>query len=179
MKNGFAAIYLVIGLFILAILGFGYSNFKNTTVMQETPTAAPTSTPSLPPTATPTLKPIVTKKPSPQSPSPTSVVQNPCAQFKPENGLTSITITLKEKDGKPLAGDWTVKIKPASECPGQLPPMWGGQINEVIRQPNYTYTSPGMGPGKFRVDVNYHAGGEGFDWDGTSGNHSREITVTN
>lgn len=188
MYKGFVFIPLLIGLMLVAAVGGGYfylSGNKNTTNQSSSeisPSILPSATPepTLTPTFTPTPspKPTPTKKPFTPTPKPTAA-QSACSQFVPENGLTTITINLKEKAGATLTGDWIVKIKPTGSCPGILPPNWGGQINEVIHQPNYTYTSPGLHPGQFRVDVQYHFTGEGFDWDGTSGSHSREVMVSN
>ena len=182
MQKGFAPLIVLFTFAILAA-GVGFYSIKNKTSMKvedkadatQTPAASssPTNTPISTPKSTlsPTKRPVVTVTTSPVS-------QNNCSRFKPENGPTSVTITLKEKDGKALSGDWVVEIKPTGSCPGILPPHWGSKINEVVRQPNYTYTSPGMGPGQFRVDVKYHLTGEGFDWEGTSGSHAREVVVS-
>jgi hypothetical protein len=189
MRKGFIFLPLLLVVAIVAIIAGGiYVQNKNNSVqnssdnilLTSTPTAGPTVTPTFSPT--PTAKPTPTKKPFTPTPKPTTIptaAESGCSKFKPEDGLTTITITLKEKDNKPLVGDWIVKIKPTGSCPGILPPGWGSEINEVIKQPNYNYTSPGLHPGQFRVDVQYHFTGEGLDWDGTSGNHTREVSVSN
>jgi len=178
MNKGFAPVAIIIIIAVVLVTGVLISKNYQRSDTSSTPqptmesTAVPTLTPSPSPRSSirPTVRPTIT---------PTPTASTGCSRFKPEDGLTSITITLKEKDGKPLVGDWIVKIKPTGSCPGILPQAWGSQINEVIRQPNYTYTSPGLHPGQFRVDINYHITGDGFDWDGTSGTHSREVTVSN
>lgn len=182
MQKGFAPILVIFALAVLTA-GVGFYSIKNKTSVNvedkidETQTPTPSSSPTntsistSKPTLSPTKRPVAVATAS-------SAPQNNCSRFKPENGLTSITITLKEKDGKTLSGDWIVEIKPTGSCPGILPPHWGSKVNEVVRQPNYTYTSPGMGPGQFRVDVKYHLTGEGFDWEGTSGNHTKEVVVS-
>lgn len=196
-KNGFAFVYIIIVLSVVGLIGVGYLGLKKSKIDLKLPNIAnfkpsqsptPTPSPFASPkptvqagTPTPTIKPTPrpTKKPVIPTVSPAPVADNGCSKFKPADGLTTLTITLKEKDGNALAGDWVVKISPSGACPGSLPPNWGSQINDVIKQPKYTYTSAGLGPGKFRVDVNYHTSGEGFDWDGVSGNTTREVTVSN
>jgi len=184
-KKGFIFLPVLIAAAAIIIGVGGYFYFSNKDAKSinrsdarisatATQTPAPTTKPTLTPTLSP--KPIPTKKPITPTVKPTGAVTS-CSKFKPEDGLTTLLITLKEKDGKPLIGDWTVKIKPTGSCPGILPPNWGNELSDVVRQPNYTYTSPGLHPGQFRVDVQYYYTGEGFDWDGTSGPHSKEVTV--
>lgn len=181
LSKGFAHIFAAVAVTLVMIAGavafksyqkVGLSTPLPQVLVQTSPSPTPSLIPTIKPTAAPTKKPTTT-------PTPTTAANLGCSKYKPEDGLATLTINLKEKDGKPLVGDWTVKIKPKSPCPGMLPPLWGSEINEVVRQPTYTYTSQGMHPGLFRVDVNYHYTGEGFDWEGTSGNHTKEITVSN
>lgn len=184
-QAGFVILRVLIALLILGSAGFYIhrQNLKNSiplpTQIAASMTPSPTPTPSPVPTPRPTIRPAPAVTRNPSTPTPQSSAAASCSQFKPADGLATIRINLKEKDGQALSGDWIVKIKPTGSCPGMLPPMWGSQINEVIHQPNYTYTSPGLHPGQFRVDVQYHVSGEGFNWDGTSGSHSHETTVSN
>jgi len=192
MKKGFVIIPILIAFSLALIVGFGYTIYKKSHFnpnqyewagVSITPSITPESVSNSPtlttvPTITPTKKPIPTKKPNTPTPKPTTA-QTSCSQFKPADGLATITITLKEKSGQSLAGDWTVKIKPTGACPGMLSPGWNGELTEIVRQPTYTYKSPGFSPGQFRVDVNYHTSGSGFDVDATSGDHSNEVGVSN
>lgn len=141
-----------------------------------TSSPSPTVMPTLSPSNTPTKKPqpVVTKLPTA---SPTTNLGD-CSRFNPDDGLATITINLKEKDNKPLLGDWTVTIKPTGNCPAILP-YGNAPLTNVIHQYTYTYTTVGFHPGQVRVDVNYHYSGEGFDIDATSGNQTREVVVSN
>lgn len=189
MKNqGF--IFIPILVFVVFIVGgagtYFYVKHNKTSNIQNvveifTPTPTGANTPTLTPISTFT-PPIPTKKPQPtltKAPTLTPTVNlNDCSRFKPEDGLATITISLKEKDGKSLLGDWTVTIKPTGSCPAILP--YGNQpLFNVIKQYTYTFTTVGFHPGQVRVDVNYHYSGEGFDVDATSGNHVREVVVSN
>ena len=185
MRRGIAFLSVIMIVAVVVITAVVFSSLTSTpgttpapaieSTFSPVPTTTPTPKPTPKPTLKPTVMPVKTITPTPVA----TVVSGGCSKFDPTAGLATITITLKEKDSKPLVGDWIVKIKPTGSCQGILPPNWGSQLNEVIKQPNYTYTSPGMHPGQFRVDVQYHYTGEGFDWDGTSGGHSREIQVSN
>src|SRR3972149_3456276 len=186
MRNkGFVLLPILILIAIVALGAGIYINSKKvkTSVPQtelQTSTITITETPSSIPTSVPTPPP--TKKPQPtltKATTPTPAVNiSDCSRFKPEDGLATITINLKEKDGKTLIGDWIVKIKPTGSCPAILP--YGNQpLTNVIHQGTYTYTSVGFHTGQVRVDVEYHYTGEGFDVDATSGNHSRDVTVSN
>lgn len=174
-----AVVALGLGIYIKTKKGaISISNQDEESVPSPVITEIPSLTLTLISTSTPTPakkpKPIISKIPSP---TPTIDLSD-CGRFKPEDGLATITIVLKEKDGKPLYGDWTVTIKPTGNCPAILP--YGNKpITDIIRQPTYTFTTVGFHPGQVRVDVKYHYTGEGFDVDATSGNHVREVTVSN
>jgi hypothetical protein len=128
------------------------------------------------PTPTVIKDPNITSEPSPESPTPT---ENPCRKFNPEAGLATITVNIQPQPGETLVGDTLVKVKPQAPCPGTLPPLWGNQITDVIRQGKTSWTSPGLGPGTFRVDVKYHYTGQGFDVDAISGSNALTVTVSN
>lgn len=182
MSKGFAHILLlIIGVVIAGVLitrnSVSFVKINETPV----PTESATSIPTISPTSKPTTKPksTIVATPTPKLTTvTTSVPQSACDKFKPADGLTTITLNLQASSGQ-IVGDTIVKIKPASSCPGTLPSGWGGELTEVIRQGTTSWTSPGMSPGNFRVDVNYHNSGQGFDVEGTSGNHPVTVTLNN
>lgn len=182
MHKGIVSIYISLifaliitsGVIYLGVVRSRINSQNNSVIISPTQIPSPT----IIPTASPTMKPIPTKVPIPKlSIVPTSTTTD-CSKFKPEDGLATISITLKEKDGKPLFGDWAVEIKHAGTCPAILP-YGDQQLNTVIKQGTYTFTSAGFHPGQVRVDVKYHYTGEGLDIDAVSGNTSREVTVSN
>jgi len=101
-----------------------------------------------------------------------------CSAFYPKDNLATITVRLREKNGKPLSGEWTVKIKSYPECPAIFP--YGMDwTSGYIQGGASTWTSVGFNPGKVRMDVNYHRIGQAYDIDATPGNHIIEMEVVN
>lgn len=187
MQRGFVAFPVLLAIIVLVVVVLaGPKVLKNSNllptkaeveeavVVSETPVSTPNSSPAPSPTSIPKIKVTSTPTPSPK-PTATQVSINPCDKFKPGDGLATITVSLQASSGS-VVGDAIVKIKATGDCPGAVP--GGGQITDIIRQGS-SWTSPGLTPGKFRIDVEYHGAGQGLDVDAVSGGNSVTVTVSN
>ena len=174
MQRGFIhipIIFLVVAVGIGAYWFYTNNDLQNTKpdeVVNVSPTQEPEPTET--PTSTPTLTVVPTKAPFVPTATPTSSepAKLDCSQFN-SSDTTVIKVNLQWVGGLKYEKNWWGWIHTTGDCPGDTK---NGKSNiGPINAKDGTLTTPTVGTGQYRININY------YDKSGNDGTKGVDVTA--